>query len=228
MLQTLDDVVRRVVGGYDPDRVILFGSRAKGDFVDESDTDLLVVKSTAERPIARQRQLELLLHDRAIALDLWVYTPEELVSLYRVGSPFVQEIVETGRLLYMRKATAVWLRDVEDECEMAELLLAHGKRRGACLHSEQAVEKALKALVLERGERPPRTHDLFELANRVALLGWQVAVPADMLALLNSVYRGRYPSDEGLLPSGEPTPEEAQSAAMAARQVLATVRAATA
>ena len=127
----------------------------------------------------------------------------------------------------MRKATAVWLQDVEDECEMAELLLVHGKRHGACLHSEQAVEKALKALILERGERPPRTHDLFELANRVAALGWQVAVPADMLALLNSVYRGRYPSDEGLLPSSEPTPEEAQSAAMAARQVLATVRAAT-
>ena len=53
MLQTLDDVVRRVVDGYDPDRVILFGSRAKGDCVDESDTDLLIVKSTAERPIAR-------------------------------------------------------------------------------------------------------------------------------------------------------------------------------
>jgi len=226
MLQTLDEVVRRVVGGYDPDRVILFGSRATGKAGDDSDADLLIVKSTPERPIERRRQVELLLRDRAIPLDLWVYTPEELLSLYRLGSPFVHEIVETGRLLYMRKATAVWLGDVEDECEMAELLLEHGKRRGACLHSEQAVEKALKALLLERGEHPPRTHDLFDLANRVAALGWHVAVAADTLALLNSVDWGRYPSDEGLLPSGEPTPEEAQSAVSAARQVLATVRAA--
>ena len=49
MLQTIDDVVERLVREYDPDRIILFGSRALGTATEDSDIDLLVVKETASR-----------------------------------------------------------------------------------------------------------------------------------------------------------------------------------
>ena len=42
MLTTLDAIVRRLADAYEPDRVILFGSRARGPAPDDADFDLLV------------------------------------------------------------------------------------------------------------------------------------------------------------------------------------------
>ncbi len=104
MLTSIEQVVQRIVEGYDPDRVILFGSHAKGEALADSDVDLLVVKTTDDRPIDRRIQVERLLADRRLSLDILVYTPEEVRALYAAGSPFIEEVVETGRVLYMRKA----------------------------------------------------------------------------------------------------------------------------
>ena len=51
----------------------------------------------------------------------------------------------------MRKATAVWLADAQEDLDAASILFDHHKYRGACLHSQQSVEKGLKALFVERG-----------------------------------------------------------------------------
>lgn len=97
----------------------------------------MIVKKTEKRPLDRRIEVETLLADRSIPIDIVVYTPEEMRALYSRGSPFVEEIVENGRLVYMRKATAAWLREAEDEFESANLLLEHGKYKGACYHSLQ-------------------------------------------------------------------------------------------
>jgi HEPN domain-containing protein len=47
----------------------------------------------------------------------------------------------------------------------------------------------------------------------------------DDAVFLNSVYRGRYPTEEGLLPHGEPTGEDARRALKAAETVMKRVRA---
>ena len=150
MLTTLEAVVQRLIEGYNPDRIILFGSHAAGEATPDSDIDLVIVKDTDQRPIDRRIEVERLLFDRAIPLDLLVYTPRELRQLYAAGSPFIEDVVERGRILYMRKATAAWVREAQEEFESASLLLEHRKHRGACLHSQQCVEKALKALMLEK------------------------------------------------------------------------------
>jgi HEPN domain-containing protein len=109
--------------------------------------------------------------------------------------------MEHGRVLYMRTATAAWLREAQDELDSAVILRDHGKFRGACLHGQQCVEKVLKALLLEKGRRPARTHDLIELLNAVANEGWSVG--RWMVRCLNSVYRGD--THQAGLPPGEPT-----------------------
>lgn len=124
----------------------------------------------------------------------------------------------------MRKNTAAWLAEAQEELESASILLAHGKYRGVCLHSQQCVEKALKALILEKGRRPARTHDIVELLNVVTADGWAVALAVDEAVFLNSVYRGRYPTEEGLLPHGEPTEEDARRALKAAETVMTQLR----
>jgi len=225
VLTTLEDVIERIVTGYAPDRIILFGSHASGEARDGSDFDLLIVKETRKRPIDRRVEVERLLSDRCIPLDLLVLTPLEIRQLYALGSPLIEEVVETGRVLYMRKSTQAWLAEANDDLESASILFRHGRYRATCFHSQQCVEKTLKALILERGKRPPRTHDIVDLLNRTRLEGWSIDLAADEAAYLNSIYRGRYPTEEGLLPHGEPTAEEAQRAIQDAEATMAQVRA---
>ena len=223
MAADFGSVVDRLVRGYDPDRIILFGSHALGRARSDSDIYLLIVKQTDRRPVDRRVEAHTLLVDLRIPVDLQVYTPDELRRLYFLGSPFIEEILETGRVLYMRKATAAWLRETDDECQTAALLLEHERFRGACLHSQQAVERGLKALLLERGIRVPHTHNVVELLSQVREQSWHVTLAPDDAVFLTNVYRGRYPSEEGLLPQGEPTVEDARRAVTAAKAVVSDV-----
>jgi len=75
MLKTLEEIRERVVSAYDPDRIILFGSRAAGTGTDENDFDLLIRKDTSACPIDRRVEVEKILQDRAVPLDILVYTP---------------------------------------------------------------------------------------------------------------------------------------------------------
>ena len=154
MLKTLDEIRERIVSSYNPDRIILFGSRAAGTCTEESDYDLLILKNTVARPIDRRIEVETILQDRAVPLDILVYTPQEMNYLYSIGSPFIEEVIETGMVLYMRKATTDWIKKAEDELASALILLEHGKYKPACYHSQQCVEKGLKALIIEKAEKP--------------------------------------------------------------------------
>jgi HEPN domain-containing protein/predicted nucleotidyltransferase len=220
MLSTLEEVVHRLISAYDPERIILFGSHAAGGVREGSDIDLLIVKETGLRPIDRRAEVERLLSDRQVSLDLLVYTPRELLDLYAGGSPFVEDVIQSGRVLYMRKTTGAWLREAQEELESASILFQHGKHRAVCFHSQQCVEKGLKALILEKGRHPARTHDIVELLNVVIVDEWTMDLPMDEAVFLNSVYKGRYPTEEGLLPHGEPTQGDAERALRAAEAVM--------
>ncbi len=220
MLSTIEAVTERIVERFDPESIILFGSRVSQGEECGSDIDLLIVKETDDDPASRRAALERLLQDRAVPLDILVYTPGEIRMLFSMGSPFIEEIMESGRLLYMRKATERWLEDAREELESALILQEHGKHRGSCYHAQQCAEKALKALLLEKGERPPRTHDIIQLLNRARELGWELDLEMEEAVFLNSIYKGRYPAEEGLLPKGEPSFEEARRAVDSAKKLL--------
>jgi predicted nucleotidyltransferase len=103
-----DEIERVVVTlqeQYDPDKIILFGSCSRGDFGEDSDIDLLIVKGTGRRPLERVRQVYELVYspDHYLALDPLVYTPEELARRLASGDFFLQEIVREGKVLYERE-----------------------------------------------------------------------------------------------------------------------------
>ena len=50
--------------------------------------------------------------------------------------------------------------------------------------------------------------------------GWDVELTVDDAVFLNSVYKGRYPTEEGLLPHGEPLREDAERAISAAGKLV--------
>ena len=115
MLTNLEDITKRIADIYKPDLIILYGSQARGNQRDGSDADFLIVKETDEPPMDRRIRVESILSDRLIPLDIAVYTPQEFRYLFSLGSPFVEEIIEEGRVVYMRKITESWLKDAQDD-----------------------------------------------------------------------------------------------------------------
>ena len=220
MLKDLKGITNRLVKYYDPEKIILFGSYGKRDASEGSDIDLFIIKDTNKRPIDRRIEVEKMLSNRNMPLDIVVYTPSEVRLLYYRGSPFIEEVMERGRLLYMRKTTEAWIKDAKEELESAKILYDYKKYRGVCYHSQQCVEKGLKALILEKGKKPGRIHDIVELLNKTEKLGYRIGLPIDDAVFLNSIYKGRYPTEEGLLPQGEPTKVDAERAIATAKTLF--------
>jgi len=97
------EMVRRIIRVIDPQKVILFGSRARGDAHPDSDFDLLVIKQSAEPRYRRSAPLYTALADLPVEVEIMVYTPEEVSQWEGVEEAFVTTAVRQGRVLYERE-----------------------------------------------------------------------------------------------------------------------------
>ncbi len=95
---TLKAIADRLRERYGAERVLVFGSTARGTVTAHSDIDLLVVAPTKERFYERMGSVLAVVRDLSHGLPLApiVLTPEELSARLARGDQFVQEIVETG------------------------------------------------------------------------------------------------------------------------------------
>ena len=75
-------------------------------------------------------------------------------------------------------------------------------------------------MILEKGKKPKRIHDIVELFNIVKDIGWDIDISMDDAVFLNSIYRGRYPTEDGLLPHGEPSRKDAGKAISVSKVVV--------
>ena len=109
------------------------------------------------------------------------------------------------------------------DLRVAELAMDDGLYNQVCFHSEQCVEKVLKAWLAEKGERIPRTHSMADLLP---------LIPADIIAgmteeiiLLDRFYiPTRYPDAlPGSLEDGLPDKEEARESLELAKKVLESI-----
>lgn len=83
--------------------------------------------------------------------------------------------------------------------------------------ANNVLKRDLKAFIIEKGKKPERVHDIVELHNEVTCMGFDSGLSMDEAVFLNSIYKGRYPTEQGLLPHGEPTHADAEKAISAAR-----------
>ncbi|HEY3388635.1 MAG TPA: nucleotidyltransferase domain-containing protein [Prolixibacteraceae bacterium] len=96
------DIVTKIVSGYNPDKIILFGSYATGKPTDDSDLDIMVIKATdLPRPL-RTVHVRKMLYGAMVPIDLIVYTPQEIAELKDNKFSFVSEVLNTGKTLYER------------------------------------------------------------------------------------------------------------------------------
>lgn len=93
-------IVDQIVSKYKPLKIILFGSATRDDVEEVNDLDLLVIKEDVPLyGIDRMRELDELI-DRNVASDMLVYRPGEFDERLKLGDPFIENIVEKGRVLY--------------------------------------------------------------------------------------------------------------------------------
>ncbi|WP_035567744.1 nucleotidyltransferase domain-containing protein [Hymenobacter sp. IS2118] len=100
--EQIQAVVQRIVEGYAPDRIILFGSYAYGVPTEDSDLDLLIIKRDAEeKRVARAIAVRTLLWGTdAPAMDILIRTPAEMERAAGVFQSVETIAEQQGRLLY--------------------------------------------------------------------------------------------------------------------------------
>jgi predicted nucleotidyltransferase len=86
---------------YDPLRVILFGSWARGDEDEHSDLDLVIIKETQERFLDRLARVYDLVKP-TFAMDVLVYTPQEFAKMQERENPFIEMVMKEGVVIYER------------------------------------------------------------------------------------------------------------------------------
>jgi predicted nucleotidyltransferase len=97
--KAIDNVVKQIVDKFKPQRIILFGSYARGNLRPESDVDLLVVMDTPLREVQQAIQISQEI-DYRFGLDLIVHTPKYLAERVKMGDWFLRDVLKEGKVLY--------------------------------------------------------------------------------------------------------------------------------
>ncbi|MBC7218327.1 MAG: nucleotidyltransferase domain-containing protein [Candidatus Caldatribacterium sp.] len=97
--EELSRIVTLLIEKYQPEKIVLFGSLARGHVHEWSDIDLLIIKETEKRPIERILEVVRLVRPR-VGIDLFVYSPSEIETMLEEKISFVHDIMKTGKILY--------------------------------------------------------------------------------------------------------------------------------
>jgi HEPN domain-containing protein/predicted nucleotidyltransferase len=192
-IDLLHPALPRIIEGlraYQPEQIILFGSRARGDAGEHSDIDLIVIKETGTPYRERFRESsEYLPEMLGVGVDVIVYTPEEVEGKIEARSPFLAAVFTDGVVVYDRNPIPggrslksrlkeptmesrlhngqVWVDSARRDLRLSQLALTDEETAGgACFHAQQAAEKALKGFLIFCGLPLERNHSVQDLARR--------------------------------------------------------------
>jgi len=98
----LIEITERLVNGFQPDMIILFGSQARGTADRHSDVDLLVIQQIRDNRHALTLSMYRALKGLGVAKDIVVLTPEEFERDRRIPGTIARPAWLEGKILYER------------------------------------------------------------------------------------------------------------------------------
>jgi HEPN domain-containing protein len=224
-LQDAKSVTADLAKRFNPVFIFIFGSVARNGA--GNDLDMLIVVDDAKNDINetnRKIQVYLIPYFNHFSIDPFIVGLTAARKRLQNGSPFLDSILHEGVLMYMTDAFETWNKNATEDLAMARYLLSGGFYGGSCYHAQQAVEKFIKMLLLQKGWTLEKTHTI----QRLMALSKEYGIPAvleqDEILFLDSIYRSRYPAEAGLLPQGEPGKKDAEFAICSAEKVAKGIR----
>ncbi len=100
MDRNLKEIIKRIVEEVDPDKIILFGSRAKGESKKWSDYDICVLKKGIENKRNFSKRIYRNLYGIGTAVDIIIETPRKFNELKNKWFLVHSEIAKHGRVIY--------------------------------------------------------------------------------------------------------------------------------
>ena len=98
----LPEITRRIVRTSNPDKIILFGSYARGKFSADSDLDLLIIVPNIEHTRQESIRVRRALRGLLVPVDIVIATPEQIDRLGNVAGLVYQSALSEGKVLYER------------------------------------------------------------------------------------------------------------------------------
>lgn len=97
--EILQEIIRRIVKVAKPEKIILFGSAARGEIGPDSDVDILVVKQGVHRRNTA-RIIRRNLFGVGVPLDIVVVTPEDIERYGNCPALIIEPALREGRTIY--------------------------------------------------------------------------------------------------------------------------------
>lgn len=102
--QKIQEITKKIVNQFHPQKIILFGSYAWGEPRENSDVDLFIVQESDKPRLERQFEIRLALFPPGLSIDLLVYTPKEIEKRLQIDDFFIREILTKGKIVYDAKS----------------------------------------------------------------------------------------------------------------------------
>ena len=98
----LQTIVQRLLVAGSPQKIILFGSQARGQADRDSDYDLLIIEKSSQPRYRRAMPYRRALKDLGTSKDIVVWTPSEIREWQNVSNAFITTVLREGVVLYER------------------------------------------------------------------------------------------------------------------------------
>jgi len=96
----LDEVTRRIVASVKPQRILLFGSAARGRMSKDSDLDMLMIMREPVRRRQTAQKIYRNLHGTGIAVDIVVAAEKDLEKYGQRAGTILRSALQEGLVLY--------------------------------------------------------------------------------------------------------------------------------
>lgn len=237
----LAEIVRRIKSVGDPLKIVLFGSRARGDYKPDSDIDILVIEEESDPSRMKSIKYNAALRDLYPEKTVVVYGRRAVEDWKNVPAHILTVALAQGRVLYDsgqygdRKGglehagrvaespgdktpgdlAQLWFEKGNGDIRAArQLLKGENCYDGVCFHAQQAVEKYLKGFLAFNNIVADKTHDLDALARQCLALQPIAEPDVSLLAKLTPyAVKARYDFEFS------PSLEEAKKALTVAERV---------